>query len=72
MPDKASGLVKNLARGLDGADAGAGGAGSAIGRVVAGLRGGTRGSGGLIDLMQTQEQRAILDAYAGIDKRFLE
>ena len=41
-------------------------AGSAIGRVVAGLRGGTRGSGGLIDLMQTQEQRAILDRLTAL------
>ena len=41
-------------------------AGSAIGRVVAGLRRGTRGSGGLIDLMQTEEQRAILDRLTAL------
>jgi len=41
-------------------------AGSAIGRVVAGLRRGTRGSGGLIDLMQTDEQRAILDRLTAL------
>jgi coenzyme F420 biosynthesis associated uncharacterized protein len=35
-------------------------AGSAVGRVLAGVRRGMRGSGGLIDLMQNQEQRAIL------------
>ena len=41
-------------------------AGSAIGRVVAGLRRGARGSGGLIDLMQTDEQRAILDRLTAL------
>jgi coenzyme F420 biosynthesis associated uncharacterized protein len=41
-------------------------AGSAIGRVVAGLRRGTRGSGGLIDLMQSEEQRAILDRLTAL------
>ena len=41
-------------------------AGSAIGRVVAGLRRGTRESGGLIDLMQTEEQRAILDRLTAL------
>ena len=41
-------------------------AGSAIGRVVAGLRRGTRGSGGLIDLMQTEEQRAVLDRLTAL------
>lgn len=41
-------------------------AGSAIGRVVAGLRRGTRGSGGLIDLMQTDDQRAILDRLTAL------
>jgi coenzyme F420 biosynthesis associated uncharacterized protein len=35
-------------------------AGSAVGRVLAGLRRGMRGSGGLIDLMQNEEQRTIL------------
>ena len=41
-------------------------AGSAIGRVVAGLRQGTRGSGGLIDLMQSDEQRVILDRLTAL------
>jgi len=41
-------------------------AGGAIGRVVAGLRRGTRGSGGLVDLMQTEEQRAILDRLTAL------
>ena len=41
-------------------------AGSAIGRVVTGLRRGTRGSGGLIDLMQSEEQRAILDRLTAL------
>lgn len=41
-------------------------AGSAIGRVVAGLRQRTRGEGGLIDLMQTEEQRAILDRLTAL------
>lgn len=35
-------------------------AGSALGRVITGLRRGMRGSGGLIDLVQSAEQRDIL------------
>jgi coenzyme F420 biosynthesis associated uncharacterized protein len=41
-------------------------AGSALGRIVAGLRQGTRGSGGLIDMMQTDEQREILDRLTAL------
>lgn len=41
-------------------------ASSAIGRVLAGLRRGQRGSGGLIDLVQTDEQRAILDRLTAL------
>lgn len=41
-------------------------AGSAIGRVVAALRQRTKGEGGLIDMMQTDEQRAILDRLTAL------
>jgi len=41
-------------------------AGSTIGRLVAALRRGTRGSGGLIDLVQTEEQREILDRLTAL------
>jgi coenzyme F420 biosynthesis associated uncharacterized protein len=41
-------------------------AGSALGRIVAGLKQGTRGSGGLIDMMQTNEQREILDRLTAL------
>jgi coenzyme F420 biosynthesis associated uncharacterized protein len=41
-------------------------AGSTLGRVVAGVRRGARGSGGLIDLIQTEEQRAILDRLTAL------
>lgn len=41
-------------------------AGSAIGRVVAGIRQRVKGDGGLIDLMQTEEQRVILDRLTAL------
>ena len=41
-------------------------AGSAIGRIVTGLRQRAKGEGGLIDLMQTEEQRAILDRLTAL------
>lgn len=41
-------------------------AGSAFGRAVGAMRRGTRGSGGLIDLVQTEEQRAILDRLTAL------
>lgn len=41
-------------------------AGSAIGRLVTGLRQRTRGEGGLIDLIQTEEQREILDRLTAL------
>lgn len=41
-------------------------AGSALGRAVAAMRRGARGSGGLIDLVQTDEQRAILDRLTAL------
>lgn len=37
-----------------------------MGRIVSGLRQRTRGEGGLIDLMQTKEQRAILDRLTAL------
>lgn len=41
-------------------------AGSTIGRLVGALRRGTRGSGGLIDLVQTDEQREILNRLTAL------
>ncbi|MEY2965401.1 MAG: zinc-dependent metalloprotease [Candidatus Nanopelagicales bacterium] len=41
-------------------------AGSTMSRVVAGLRRGAKGSGGLIDLVQTEEQREILDRLTAL------
>lgn len=41
-------------------------AGSALGRLAGALRRGARGSGGLIDLMQTDEQREILDRLTAL------
>jgi coenzyme F420 biosynthesis associated uncharacterized protein len=41
-------------------------AGSAVGRVVSGLRRGMRGTGGLIDLVQSEEQRGILDRLTAL------
>lgn len=41
-------------------------AGSALGRIVAGVRRGARSSGGLIDLVQTDEQRRILDRLTAL------
>lgn len=41
-------------------------AGSAIGRVVSAMRRRTRDSGGLIDLIQTEEQREILDRLTAL------
>ena len=41
-------------------------AGSALRRVLTGLRRGMRGSGGLIDLMQTDEQREILERLTAL------
>ena len=39
---------------------------SAISRAVSGLRSGQRGSGGLLDLVQTPEQRAVLDRLTAL------
>ena len=41
-------------------------AGSALSRAISGLRAGQRGSGGLLDLMQTPEQRAVLDRLTAL------
>jgi coenzyme F420 biosynthesis associated uncharacterized protein len=41
-------------------------AGSTLGRVVGAMRRGTRESGGLIDLIQTDEQREILDRLTAL------
>ena len=41
-------------------------ASSAISRAVSGLRSGQRGSGGLLDLVQTPEQRAVLDRLTAL------
>ena len=41
-------------------------AGSALRRVLTGLRRGMRGSGGLIDLMQNDEQREILERLTAL------
>lgn len=41
-------------------------AGSAISRTVAGIRSGQRGSGGLLDIVQTPEQRAVLDRLTAL------
>jgi coenzyme F420 biosynthesis associated uncharacterized protein len=41
-------------------------AGSTLGRIVGAMRRGTRGRGGLIDLMQTEEQREILDRLTAL------